>query len=118
MLVQLTEFYIKYHPDQLIDYLRVSKEGYFQKDEALNAKRKDFLSVDPAAVLRLAKEYEIELMIRPYLELLIDDDILDVNNQLVDIYIQSNDAEPLIKFVKKTVNFDTLKTLDRLTDSK
>lgn len=91
LLVQLTEFYIKFHPENLNEFLKVSRVGYLQQGATtgtgLNDKRKDFLSVDPAAVLRLARQYEIELLVRPYLELLIDDDILDVNNQLVDIYI-------------------------------
>lgn len=57
----------------------------------LENKRKDFLSVDPIAVLRLAKQYEIERMIRPYFELIIEDGLLDINNMLVDIYIRQKD---------------------------
>lgn len=65
----------------------MSRLGYLQQgaagaanSTALSGKRRDFLSVDPAAVLRLARQYGIELLVRPYLELLIEDDILDVNN--------------------------------------
>lgn len=116
LLVQLTEFYVKYHPEHLNEYLRVSKLGYFQQDEQLTTHRKDFLSVDPAAVLRIAKEYQIELLLRPYFELLIDDGLLDINNELVNIYILNHDAESLTRFIKKTTNFDTYRTLERLTD--
>lgn len=97
----------------------MSKLGYFQQDEILTTnKRKDFLSVDPVAVLRLAKQYEIELLLRPYFELLVDDGLIDINNELVNIYITQKDSKALIALIKKTTNFDTYKTLERLIDEK
>lgn len=116
--MQLTEFYIKFYPQNLIEFLKVSRLGYFQTDEILENKRKDFLSVDPIAVLRLAKKYEIERMIRPYFELLIEDGLLDINNMLVDIYIIQKDDAALIELIKKTTTFDTYATLERLIDKK
>lgn len=101
-----------------MEFLKVSRLGYFQTDEILENKRKDFLSVDPIAVLRLAKKYEIERMIRPYFELLVEDGLLDINNMLVDIYIQQKDDQALIELIKKTVTFDTYATLERLMDKK
>lgn len=118
LLVQLTEFYIRYYPQNLVEFLKVSKLGYFQTEEMLEAKRKDFLSVDPSAVLRLVRQYEIEQMARPYFELLIEENILEINNSLVQIYIKQKDADALIALVKKTITFDTYQTLDVLISEK
>ena len=87
LLVQLTEFYIKFYPQNLVEFLKVSKNGYFQTEEIIDTKRKDFLSVDPLAVLRLVKEYAIERLVRQYFELLVEDGLLEINNELVNIYI-------------------------------
>lgn len=84
----------------------------------LEQKRKDFLSVDPLAVLRFAKQYDISRLVKPYFELLIDDNIIDINNELVNVYIQMNDAKSLVALVKKTTHFDTYATIDRLIDVK
>lgn len=88
LLVQLTEFYIRFYPQHLVEFLKVSKLGYFQTEEMLEAKRKDFLSVDPSAVLRLVRQYDIERIARPYFELLVDENLLEINNSLVQIYIR------------------------------
>lgn len=118
LLVQLTKFYIEYYPQNLVEYLKVSRLGYFQTEELVDQKRKDFLSVDPMAVLRLAKEYDIIRLVRPYFELCIDDGMIEINNALVDIYIQQNDAKALTELIKRTTAYDTYATLDRLTDAK
>jgi len=96
----------------------VSRLGYYQTEELLDKRRKDFLSVDPNAVLRLARQYEITRLVRPYFELLIEDGLIDINNELVDIYIAQRDAHALIELIKKSTAFDTYATLDRLTDEK
>ncbi len=51
------------------------------------SKRSDFMSIDPMAVLRIAKERDIVALCRPYFELLIEENIIDINNTLVDLYI-------------------------------
>jgi len=38
-------------------------------------------------VLRFAKQYEITRMLRPYFELLTEDGLIDINNELINIYI-------------------------------
>ncbi|CAL6082010.1 Clathrin_heavy chain [Hexamita inflata] len=118
LLVQLTDFYIKFYPQNLVEFLKVSKNGYFQTEEIIDTKRKDFLSVDPLAVLRLVKEYAIERLARQYFELLIEDGLIEINNELVNIYIQQRDEKALVELIKKTTQFDTYATLDRLVDEK
>jgi len=115
LLLQVADFYFKYAPSHLNEFLRVSHLGYFH-DDAMEETVKDFNSVDPIGVVRLARDYDCLPLIQNYLELLVKDNIAELNNALVEIYVSAYDADSLRKLVYDTLNFDHSNLLEILTD--
>lgn len=110
LLVDIAEFYFSYAPAELNEFLRVSYLGYFHDGSTAEAVR-DFISVDPAAVVRIARRLGVLPLITEYLELLVKENNADLHNALVEVYVTSYNAEALRKLLAATLNFDTGKLL-------
>ncbi|KAH0577255.1 Clathrin heavy chain [Spironucleus salmonicida] len=117
LLTQSTGFYMRYYPQHLAEFLKISKQGYYHNEDLIDAKQRDNLSVDPLHVLRLARENEIIFLITEYLELCVEDNINETNNSLVQYYIDTRNAKKLQPLLARCTAFDALRTLDDLTNS-